>query len=70
MVQNASVTLTPRVELLISFCLALEWLLDSIRTTVNVTGDAVGVAVIDHLLQQRTRKTRPMVEAAVVSEPV
>lgn len=60
MVQNANVPLTPRVELLISFCLAIEWLFDSLRTTVNVTGDAVGVAIIDHLLQKRARKTSPM----------
>lgn len=60
MVQNANVPLTLRVELLISFCLAIEWLFDSLRTTVNVTGDAVGVAIIDHLLQKRARKTSPM----------
>eukprot|EP00906_Rhabdomonas_costata_P038690 RCo054705 len=30
----------------IAFLLAIEWLLDSVRTTVNVTGDAVGAAII------------------------
>ena len=62
MVQNANVPLTPQVELLISFCLAIEWLLDSVRTTVNVTGDAVGVAIIDQLLATRAKRARRMPE--------
>ena len=62
MVQNANVPLTPQVELLISFCLAIEWLLDSVRTTVNVTGDAVGVAIIDQLLAARAKRARRMPE--------
>ena len=56
MVQNANIPLTLRVELLVSFCLAIEWLLDSMRTTVNVTGDAVGVAIIDHVLAGRAKR--------------
>ena len=60
MVQNAGIPLTPRVELLVSFCLAIEWLFDSLRTTVNVTGDAIGVAVIDDVLRRRARRTSPM----------
>ena len=52
MVESAGVPSTPEVELLIGFALAIEWLLDSIRTTVNVTGDSVGCAIIDHLMLQ------------------
>eukprot|EP00408_Alexandrium_pacificum_P056695 CAMPEP_0171172090 /NCGR_PEP_ID=MMETSP0790-20130122/9546_1 /TAXON_ID=2925 /ORGANISM="Alexandrium catenella, Strain OF101" /LENGTH=487 /DNA_ID=CAMNT_0011636949 /DNA_START=39 /DNA_END=1502 /DNA_ORIENTATION=+ len=51
MVEAAGIALTPDVRMLVGFCLAIEWLLDSIRTSVNVTGDAVGVAVIDCLMQ-------------------
>jgi solute carrier family 1 (high affinity glutamate transporter) protein 1 len=32
----------------IGLILAVDWLLDRFRTTVNVWGDAVGAAVIDH----------------------
>mmetsp|Transcript_81050 Transcript_81050/g.251521 ORF Transcript_81050/g.251521 Transcript_81050/m.251521 type:complete len:491 (+) Transcript_81050:60-1532(+) len=51
MVEAGGVTATPTVQMLVGFCLAIEWLLDSLRTAVNVTGDAIGVAVIDHLLR-------------------
>jgi len=50
MVEAAQVPITPQVEMLVGFCLAIEWLFDSIRTAVNVTGDAVGVAVVDALV--------------------
>jgi len=33
----------------IGMILAVDWLLDRCRTTVNVWGDAVGAAVVDHL---------------------
>jgi len=48
MIEQAGLPFTPPVLLATSFCLAVEWLLDSIRTSVNVTGDAVGAAIIDH----------------------
>jgi len=49
-VEAAGVKLTPQVETLIAFCLALEWLLDSLRTSVNVTGDAIAAAIIHHFM--------------------
>lgn len=55
MVEAAGVTITPTVQMLAGFCLAIEWLFDSIRTAVNVTGDAVGVAVVDSLLRGGAR---------------
>jgi len=58
MVESAGVPSTAEVELLIGFALAIEWLLDSIRTTVNVTGDSVGCAIIDHLMQTRRASRR------------
>ena len=39
----------------------MQWLLDSIRTTVNVTGDSIGVAIIGHLAI-----TKPGLEAAAL----
>ena len=51
MVETARVPPTPQVELLLGFALSIEWFLDSFRTAVNVTGDAVGVAIIDHILR-------------------
>lgn len=50
MVEGAGIPITAEVEQYISFALAIEWLFDSIRTTVNVTGDSVGVAIIGHLI--------------------
>ncbi len=35
----------------IGLLLAVDWLLDRFRTTVNVWGDAVGAAVIDRMLR-------------------
>merc|ERR1712217_809884 len=49
MLEGANVTLTPEVSMLVAFALAIEWFLDSVRTCVNVTGDTIGVAIIDHL---------------------
>jgi Na+/H+-dicarboxylate symporter len=37
----------------IGLILAIDWLLDRFRTTVNVWGDAVGAAVIDHTEKKR-----------------
>ncbi|CAH8544412.1 unnamed protein product [Schistosoma turkestanicum] len=33
----------------ISLILAVDWLLDRIRTSINVMGDAVGAGIVDHL---------------------
>ena len=41
-----------------SAAVPVEWLLDSIRTTVNVTGDSVGCAIIDHVMQTRRPSRR------------
>ena len=49
MIEQASIPFTPLVLQAASFCLAIEWLSDSIRTSVNVTGDAIGAAIIDSL---------------------
>ena len=40
------------------------------RTTVNVTGDAVGVAVVDQLLQKRAGRTGPISEVEVTTDAV
>jgi len=49
-VEATGVKLTTQVETLVAFCLALEWLIDSLRTSVNVTGDAIAAAIINHLM--------------------
>ena len=56
MVEQAGIPLTPEVMLATSICLAVEWLLDRVRTTVNVTGDAVGVAIVDGIVQRRRQQ--------------
>ena len=59
MLEQASIPLTPDVLLAASFCLAVEWLLDSIRTAVNVNGDAVGAAIIDGLIHKTRGPKQP-----------
>lgn len=56
MVEQAGVPFTPGVLLATSICLSVEWLFDRVRTCVNVTGDAVVVAVVDAMLQQRRQR--------------
>ena len=53
MVEQAGVPFTPHVALATSICLAVEWLFDRVRTCVNVTGDAIGVAIVDALVSRR-----------------
>ena len=67
MVEQVGVPFTPTVMLAISFCLAVEWLLDSMRTTVNVTGDAIGVAIVDSLLEQHATRRSPRTPRASTS---
>jgi len=43
----------------ISVLLVIDWFLDRCRTTVNIWGDAVGAAVIEHLEAKADRKTTP-----------
>jgi len=57
MIEQAGVPLTPPVLLATSACLAVEWLFDRVRTTVNVTGDAVGAAVVDAIIERRRDRT-------------
>lgn len=52
MVEAAGIEITPTVEMLVGFVLAIEWLLDSIRTAVNVSGDAFGAAILDHTMSR------------------
>jgi len=59
MVEAARVKFTPEVETLIAFCLAIEWLLDSVRTSVNVSGDAFGAAIIDHYVKTDLGNSKP-----------
>lgn len=47
-------------ESLISFIFPIDWLLDRLRTPINIYGDAVGAAILDHkskLSQKQTNKT-------------
>lgn len=53
-----AVGLPPEAAALI---LAVDWFLDRFRTAVNVAGDSIGAAVVDHLEQ---RDTGPIPEAA------
>jgi len=59
MVEAARFKFTPEVETLIAFCLAIEWLLDSVRTSVNVSGDAFGAAIIDHYVKTDLGNSKP-----------
>jgi len=59
MVEAARINFTPEVETLIAFCLAIEWLLDSVRTCVNVSGDAFGAAIIDHCVREDLGASKP-----------
>ncbi|QDZ22500.1 sodium:dicarboxylate symporter [Chloropicon primus] len=37
----------------IALVITVDWMLDRLRTVVNVEGDAMGVAIIDHLLREQ-----------------
>ena len=36
----------------VSFILAVDWLLDRLRTTVNVMGDSYGCGIVQHILER------------------
>ena len=43
----------------VGLLLAVDWFLDRIRTTVNVWGDSVGAAVIEHYLPDEIQDLHP-----------
>ncbi|KAL7056375.1 hypothetical protein AAHC03_020978 [Spirometra sp. Aus1] len=53
----------------ITMILAVDWLLDRIRTSVNVFGDAIGAGIVDHLckkdLQARDEEARLELDACL-----
>mmetsp|Transcript_95952 Transcript_95952/g.309449 ORF Transcript_95952/g.309449 Transcript_95952/m.309449 type:complete len:269 (-) Transcript_95952:136-942(-) len=67
MVEAAEVQLTPTVNMLIGFCLAIEWLLDSVRTMVNVTGDTIGVAIVDHMMSDESKEKACCSEGSIAN---
>ncbi|XP_069127166.1 excitatory amino acid transporter 3-like [Argopecten irradians] len=40
----------------VTLILAIDWLLDRFRTSVNVMGDAIGAGIVDHLSKKEIRK--------------
>ena len=66
MVEQVGLPFSPGVLLATSFCVAVEWLFDRVRTTVNVSGDAVGVAIVDAIIQRE--KGRGLASTASVAD--
>ncbi|CAG0905605.1 unnamed protein product, partial [Darwinula stevensoni] len=49
----------------VTLIVAVDWLLDRFRTTINVWGDCLGAAIVAHLSQKELSKT-PMPEATTM----
>nr|QQY02517.1 excitatory amino acid transporter [Cryptocotyle lingua] len=46
----------------ISLILAVDWMLDRIRTSINVVGDAVGAGIVDHLCRKELEEKDAEIE--------
>lgn len=49
----------------ITYIIAVDWILDRLRTVTNVIGDSVGVAVVHHLSRHDFEDSKPMEEHLV-----